>query len=75
MLVLTPKMLPPILRGPPPPITRFFRGFFFHPKNRVKWGEYCTLQLHLQGGGQPFYPQLNPTFRKVRGRLGDISWV
>ena len=25
-----------------PPNYAVFTRFYFHPKNRVKWGEYCT---------------------------------
>ena len=28
-----------------PPNNAVFTRFYFHPKNRVKWGEYCTLIL------------------------------
>ena len=37
------KMLPPPPFYAVPPNYAVFRRFFFHPKNRVKWGDYCTI--------------------------------
>ena len=28
-----------------PPNYAVFTRFYFHPKNRVKWGEYCTTVI------------------------------
>ena len=30
-----------------PPNYAVFTRFYFHPKNRVKWGEYCKCEWEL----------------------------
>ena len=35
----------PRIYAVPPPNYAVFTRFYFHPKNRVKWGEYC-INLH-----------------------------
>ena len=30
-----------------PPNYAVFTRFYFHPKNRVKWGQYCSYKIKI----------------------------